>query len=227
MTHLDTIEPIERRTLGDRIHAELCDLLMSGRLAPGERLSLRSLAERLGVSVMPVRDAVGRLANDDVLSVLPGRAVHVPPMTADRLQELTTVRVVVEGFAAARAASLRSEAEVAALRDHEAAFARQVAAPVRDVVAALRANMDLHFAVYAAARLPTLEAVIRQLWMKIGPALNLDLGAASDRLSDSAALRHHAALVAAITARKPEAARAALTADIESAARFIRSRLPA
>ena len=68
---LETLPVIERRTLGDAAYLHLRELLMSGRVAPGERLSLRSLAGALGVSMMPVREAVTRLVADHALEVRP------------------------------------------------------------------------------------------------------------------------------------------------------------
>ncbi|MGB3504941.1 MAG: GntR family transcriptional regulator, partial [Xanthobacteraceae bacterium] len=64
-------EPLERLTLGERAYARIADLLISGRLAPGEKLSLRGAAEVLGVSIMPVRAAVSRLVADKALEVAP------------------------------------------------------------------------------------------------------------------------------------------------------------
>ena len=58
------IEPLERRTLGERAYAQLCDLLCPGAWRPGEKVSLRSAAGALGVSMMPVREAVSRLVAD-------------------------------------------------------------------------------------------------------------------------------------------------------------------
>ena len=52
---LNLVQPLDRQTLGERAYAKLADLLISGRLAPGEKLSLRAAADVLGVSIMPVR----------------------------------------------------------------------------------------------------------------------------------------------------------------------------
>ena len=79
---LNVVEPLDRQTLGERAYAQLADLLISGRLAPGEKLSLRSAADVLGVSIMPVREAVSRLVADKALEVTPNRAVRVPLMSA-------------------------------------------------------------------------------------------------------------------------------------------------
>src|SRR4028119_603368 len=99
---------LERVTLGERVHAELRDRLMSGELAPGQKMSLRSVAETLGVSMMPVREAVARLVSDGSLEVLPNRAVRVPPMTLSRFRELTSVRLAGEGFAPEEAGARRT-----------------------------------------------------------------------------------------------------------------------
>ena len=56
---LSLVEPLQRQTLGERAYGQLAELLMSGRLAPGEKLSLRKSAEVLGVSMMPVRELPG------------------------------------------------------------------------------------------------------------------------------------------------------------------------
>jgi len=80
---LNEIAPLTRQTLGDRTYAQLSELLVSGRLAPGDRLSLRGAAEALGVSMMPVREAVSRLVADGALEVTPNRAVRVPIMTTE------------------------------------------------------------------------------------------------------------------------------------------------
>ena len=120
---------LERVTLGERVHAELRELLMSGELAPGQKMSLRSVAETLGVSIMPVREAVARLVSDRSLEVLPNRAVRVPLMSRVRFRELTAVRLAIEGFAAEEAARNRSDADIFAMRRFEQAFLDQARSP--------------------------------------------------------------------------------------------------
>ena len=67
----DGVAPPARITLGTQVYDALRDLLIAGELAPGERLSLRTVAERLGTSMMPAREAVSRLVADEALEVLP------------------------------------------------------------------------------------------------------------------------------------------------------------
>ncbi|MFC7738954.1 GntR family transcriptional regulator [Roseomonas sp. GCM10028921] len=219
--------PLGRRTLGDTIYTHLSELLISGRLAPGEKLSLRDSAAALGVSVMPVREAVSRLVADGALESPPNRAVRVPVMTVPRFRELADTRMAVEGLAAGRAATLRTPTQLAAIHRAEAAFRTLASKP--DPALAVALNRDVHFAIYAACGLPTLRSIIAGLWLKAGPVINLDLRANSDRLNTGHALRCHAEALAAVEGGDAGAAQAAIAADINEAARFIIARgiLPA
>ena len=211
-------------TLSGQVHGQLAELLVSGVVEPGEKLSLRTVAERLGVSIQPVREAVSRLINDQALEVLPNRAVRIPLMSLGQFHELTTIRIVIEGFAVERAAQLRSAADLVAMRRHDAAFRKECRSKAPDVAAAVAANQAFHFAMYRAAGLPALVSIIGGLWLRIGPVLNLDMRSSSARLRIGRAERCHARMLTAIARRRPAAARSALVADIAGAARYIESR---
>jgi DNA-binding GntR family transcriptional regulator len=211
-------------TLSAGVLATLRGQLVAGQLAPGDRLSLRTLALRLGVSMQPVRDAVARLVAERALEVTPKRAVQVPLMSASQFRELTTIRLGVEGFAAEQAAQRRGGAERAALRRHEAAFRRESERRRPDIDAAIVANANLHFAVYRAAGMPALTAIIEGLWLRIGPVLNLDMRGGADRLASGVAVRCHAELVSAIEGGDAATARRVLLEDIGSTAAFIEAR---
>ena len=112
----------------------------------------------------------------------------------------------------------------AALHRHEAAFRRESRSRTPDIDVAIVANANLHFAVYRAAGMPALTAIIEGLWLRIGPVINLDLRAGPDRLASGVAVRCHAAMVAAIETGDAAAARAALLEDIGTTAAFIETR---
>jgi DNA-binding GntR family transcriptional regulator len=217
---LDEVGSLQHETLGERVTGELRALLIAGRLAPGEKLSLRRVAEALGVSMMPVREAVSRLAADKALEVLPGRAVRVPVLTLAQFRELTRIRLVVEGFAAEEATKVITDAQIAAVAQHEAAFLAAAKDPP-DPAAAVGANRDLHFALYEAAGMPSLIEMISRLWLKAGPILNLDMRHEPRRLDGGSAVVAHAQLLAALRRRDPAAARQALVEDISAAAEHI------
>lgn len=223
-TPLNGVEPLDRQTLGERAYTQLADTLMSGRLAPGDKLSLRSAADILGVSIMPLREAVSRLVADRALEVTPNRAVRVPLLTPAQFRDLATVRVTIEGHAAALAALNRTDEDIALIAAAEQAMRAESQSRGPDLPLAVELNKRFHFAVYEAAHSPTLSEIIRALWLKTGPVLNLDLRANPERLHTGGAVLHHAAVRAAIEAGDAEAARAGIAADISGAAEFILSR---
>ena len=212
-----------KATLGTKVYEALCRRLVGGELAPGEKLSLRSIAEQLGTSVMPVREAVSRLVVDGALEVSPNKAVAVPVMTHAAFCELTTVRVAIEGFAAEQAAYNHHSSDIVRLTEQDAAFRHECRAALPDRVAALRANRDFHFTLYRAADLPTLIPIITGLWLKIGPVLNLDMRLSSHRLAIGGAEAHHRRCLDALRRRDGAAARAAIRQDIETTAALIAS----
>lgn len=211
-------------TLGGKVHGRLTRMLVEGNLSPGEKISLRTTAARLGVSMQPVREAVSRLVADRALEVLPNRAVRVPVLTLGQFRELTAIRLAIEGFAAERAAAQRTHDDLGSMRRHEAAFRREGANAEPNLPAAVAANHAFHFAVYRAAALPELLPIIEGLWLRIGPVLNLDLRSNVSRLRVARAAGHHGRILAAIARGDGRAARRALSADIEGAAKHIESR---
>lgn len=221
---LSAVEPLDRLTLGERAYAQLADLLMSGRLAPGEKLSLRTAAEVLGVSIMPVRAAVSRLVADGALEVTPNRAVRVPVMSAAQFRDLTATRIVIEGHAAARAAEVRKDEDIPAIAAAEAAMRAESIKQRPNLKRAVEVNKNFHFAVYEAAKSPTLVAIVRTLWLKAGPVINLDLHGNPERIRVGGAVRFHADVLKAIVKRDPAKARTSIAADITGASEFILSR---
>jgi DNA-binding GntR family transcriptional regulator len=221
---LNLVEPLDRQTLGERAYAQLADLLISGRLAPGERLSLRTAAEVLGVSIMPVREAVSRLVADRALEVMPNRAVRVPLMSVAQFRDLTKVRIAIEGHAAAQAALQRNDDDLAAIARAEEAMRAESMKSRPDLPRAVELNKTFHFAVYEAAHSPILVEIIRALWLKAGPVINLDLRANPERLAKGDAIRFHANVRKAIGAGDAAAAQAGIAADISGAAEVIVSR---
>lgn len=210
-------------TLADRVYRSLADRLMAGRAAPGDKLSLRAVADTLGLSMMPVRAAVSRLAAEGALEVLPKRAVKVPLMRTEQFRDITRVRIEIEGTAVALACQGCSRADLTEIAARERVFRNISREREPDLSQAVAANQEFHFAVYRAAKSPELLAIIERLWLRVGPILNFDLRASPERLKMGDAVRCHQALLASLKARASDDARAAVAADIRSAAEFILS----
>src|SRR3974390_1071109 len=95
---------LERETLNDRVYRELKNSIMAGAFKPGSELTLRSVAEALGTSFMPVRDAMRRLVAERALEMRPSRTIAIPVLSADEFLELRRIRLLLEGEAVALAA---------------------------------------------------------------------------------------------------------------------------
>lgn len=208
---VQTRRPLADQTaVHDRVYEAIRQALITGRIAPGKGVSLRSLAAELGVSPMPVRDAVRRLVAERALAINPAnKRLSVPSLTADRLEQLSLARLWVEPELAARAAA-----------NADASLARQLRAIDADVDEALRlgdvdrymtANHAFHFAIYERAGADVLLSMAGGLWLQVGPFMRVVFGRVG---ADGLVADRHAEAIEALETRDPESARRAVAADL-------------
>ena len=215
------VTPLTRQTLGGDVYKQLSELLMSGRVMPGEQLSLRTLAAGLGVSVMPVREAVSRLLSEKALELLPNRTLRVPTMTISQFREITDIRIHLEGLATARAAAKVDEAGLQEIEAIHQRFSRENSLKRPNESHLIALNKDLHFAIYRQAGMPMLLEMIELLWLRIGPILNYDLRSGSARVTEHVSADHHERIFTALKKKDAAAASKALAGDLRGAAEFI------
>ncbi len=130
------IAPIERPSTSDRVAEEVRRLVWTGELTAGARLNQDDLAQRFGVSRIPVREALIALAHAGMISMTPHRGAFVEPLTAEAVSDLYELYARVDGFAIDKAfergrdldaliADLRSAADAP---DSDSLFDRVVSA---------------------------------------------------------------------------------------------------
>lgn len=204
-----TDETDVRAPLHEAIYQALRARLATGTFAPGESLSLRSLASELGGSVTPVRDAVWRLAAEHALTIGPTRRITVPDMDATTIAELMQARALLEPEAAARALPFVTPAHIAAMLNANAAMNK--ALRQGDIVGYMASNHAFHFALYRACPSHVLVPMIESIWVRFGPFMRLMFPDAVNELDLSD--RHSDALMA-IEAGDPTALRKAIAADV-------------
>lgn len=190
---------------------------MSGALAPGAIVTIRSLAAALGTSAMPVRDTLKRLVAERVLEMLPNRSVRVPPMTLARMMELYDIRQPLEGLATEKATALLSNGDLRAI---ERIGGEMVDAIARQRVGVyLSSHYRFYFTIYRAYN-QVLVSIIEGLWLQAGPFFRLYfeesglIGSAPEYLAQ---------VVAALSARDAAAARDLVERDIGEARRYFAS----
>jgi DNA-binding GntR family transcriptional regulator len=218
---LSQVRKIAHPTLSRRVYEDLRELLLAGQVRPGQKFTLKGLADALGTSQMPIREAIRHLAAEGGLEILPNSGIRVPLMSKDGFQELLKIRLALEGLAVEHAALRITAAELKTVTDIHHALSDAMSQAAPNVSQVIQLNKQLHFAIYRASGMPTLVALIESIWLRVGPVINLDMGAGSSRLSEAPALRHHAELLQGLQNRSIEQSRAGLAGDLLSAAEVI------
>ena len=217
---LPVLEFVARETMSERVYSQLREAIMTGRFAPGQMLSLRGVAEAVGSSTMPVRGALTRLQAEGSLVVGRGRALMIPPMTLDLLEELRDVRIALEGCVAKRAAERMTKADLLALQ--KAVDSMESRANAGDVPAYLRSNFGFHSEIYRHGASELTLITIQGLWMRIGPFLNMVVPDAP-HIRDS--MNTHHKILKALRRGDGEGARLGIALDISASADKIRAGL--
>ena len=213
------MHPIERDTLWDRAYVALKSALLAGRFAPGERVVLRQVADDLGISLTPVRDAVNRLIAERILErggVGQGGGATVPLLNADQFGQLMTVRSSLEPLAAAAAAARATPEQL----DEVEAFLVEMKRSVKEnrTEQYLEAHYRFHFGIYAVCKMPIVLEIIESAWLRCGPTLTLALPEYIPGLKRYAS---HVATLSALRRGDGERAAVAIRADIDSARKDI------
>lgn len=215
-----SLEALEKENLGETVYGRLADALMKGRFAPDARLTIRELAQSLGTSVTPVRDAILRLIQDDALVQKSAREVRVPVITPERYREIRMIRLKLEGLVARETALRAGAADIARLRDLIARNEQAIAD--RNWTGALELNQTFHFALADIAGLPLLRSILHRLWLQMGPLI-----AEAYEPGGRVMIVHHHELLSAVEAGDADAAERAIASDIGDAADIILERLTA
>ncbi|GAA2425919.1 GntR family transcriptional regulator [Actinomadura vinacea] len=141
---------------------ELRRAITSGRMRPGAAIRQDVVADELGVSRVPLREALKTLEGEGLVAYRAHRGYFVEELSLDDLREVYRIRELLEEEAVRRAAALVTPDDLAALERAEDEVERAAAAG--DVLAMAAANRAFHLALYEYAGMPRLVRLIRMLW---------------------------------------------------------------
>jgi DNA-binding GntR family transcriptional regulator len=202
-------------TSAERAADVLRGVILAGELPAGARLGEVELAERLGVSRTPVREALGRLAAEGLVQIVPNRGARVATWSVAELEGVFELRALLEPQLTALAVPQATAADA----DELYALAHEMAAvgapgPAQDLEALVPLNRAFHDRLVALAGHPALAGAL-------AGAVHPPIVARNFHAYDDASLRrslaHHVEIVAALRAGDPEWARAVMTAHIRNA----------
>ena len=154
------VPALDRRLLRDDVYRRLRDAIIDGTFTPGEQLRDLELADWLGVSRTPVREALLRLAQAGLVVAQPGRSTTVSSLDRRAVRDARAVVAAMHQVAVREAVANLTSADLAAMRDANDRF--RSAIERGDIEAALRADDDLHGVPVAAAANRALVTVLEQ-----------------------------------------------------------------
>lgn len=204
------LKVIAKASLSDKVYTGLRAALMDGQFDAGDRLKIGDLAKEMDVSITPVREAIFRLVSEKALVMKTSTAVHVPELTVTDLRQIKLIRLALEGATAAAVAEKCTPKLLQKLRAVQSDF---LDAAGVDTKRASSLNRKFHFILAEASRMDIIVHSIANMWAMIGPTLSEfhDTVPRQELVGE----HRHEAVLNALEARDPEAARAAIQHDIE------------
>jgi DNA-binding GntR family transcriptional regulator len=152
----------ELPTVQASILAWLREALITGTLKPGDRIRQEALAETLGASLIPVREALKTLESEGQVTYQPRRGYYVTELRYEELVEIYEIRRILETETVRRALPNVDAETIATMRSHVEEVERY--AREADVIGLVRANYEFHFTLYRVAASTHLVRLIELLW---------------------------------------------------------------
>ncbi|MDG1857689.1 MAG: GntR family transcriptional regulator [Emcibacteraceae bacterium] len=198
----------DRKITHETVYESLYASIISGRFQPGKTLTIRGLAEELGVSPMPIREAIRRLVALGALEMRSTRRVAVATMTDERFREIVTARTLLEPEIAAKALNNCDDALIAKLEAIDNEIAEAIEKGDADTYSLK--NREFHFTLYEAADCPIMLRLIESIWLQFGPFMRIVVS----HVGSSLVVDQHVCAVAALKSKDETMLREAIKLDI-------------
>ncbi len=210
--NVSAIRPVARQeSLSTKVYQEFRRALMTGAYEPGEKVTIRAIAEAAKVSYSPAREAVSRLILEGALENAGPKTVIVPNLSIQSLDEITAIRKALECMATDIGAPAITSQELEKLARIQERLEQAMDAQRYQEV--LKHNEEFHFLIYRKCGYPHAIQMIEACWVRVGPSLNLLYPEFS--ISKEGVNNHHA-ILDALGRGKPEQASRHINADIEA-----------
>ena len=210
--------------LRDVVFNTLRDAILTGKLVPGERLMENQLAEKLGVSRTPVREALRMLELENLMELVPRKGAQVLDMSEKDIINILEVRSALEGLATSVACKKMTKEDLQQLKNMEVDFEKAVAD--NDVEHFVDIDEDFHDLIFAATENDKLINIFRNLRIQLYRYRMAQ--AKNNETSMSTIVAHHRSIIRAIENHDAEEgasiAQGHIKYQTESILRFVRNK---
>lgn len=200
----------------ERVYRALRTQVMHGELAPGEALTLRGIGKTFEVSMTPAREAVRRLVAEGALSLSSSGRVATPELSNDRIEELATIRALLEPELASRALPRAHFALIDRLEAINQGVSQMIAR--HDATGYIKQNLEFHRTLYLRAQAPAMLAMLETVWLQLGPTMRSLYG----KLNRKEPPYHHKLILAALKAGDEPSLRLAVRTDVTQGLRMLK-----
>jgi len=152
---------VKKENFGDQVFEQLKKMILDGVFRPGNRIIESEVAESIGISRTPVREALHKLEAERLIVRLPKGGYVVKGMSMGEIEEIFDIRVILESFAGYLAAERWNDNEIAPLEDKLEEFEKYLM--INDLKELTRLNTEFHELLYALSKSPKLIEMINNL----------------------------------------------------------------
>ena len=191
--------------------------IMHGELEPGQSVTIRGLASKFGVSMTPARDAIRRLSAEGALSISSTGRVATPELSNDRIEELASIRALLEPELASRALPRAHLNLLERLSNINSLIDQAIVKD--DAVNYIRRNLEFHRTLYLRAQAPAMLALVETVWLQLGPTMR----SLYSQLQRREASHNHRLAIAALKVGDEPSLKLAIRADVTQGLRMLAS----
>ena len=201
----------------ERVYRAMRTRIMHGEIAPGEALTLRGIGKEFDVSMTPAREAVRRRVAEGSLFLSSSGRVSTPALSNERIEELATLRAMLEPELASRALPRAHFALIDRLEAINHGVSQMISR--QDAAGYIRMNLEFHRTLYLRAQAPAMLAVTETVWLQLGPTMCALYG----RLNRTEPPYHHKLILAALKAGDEPGLRLAVRTDATQGLRLLKT----
>lgn len=216
MENLNKLNLDEYKPLRDVVFEHLREAIVEGRLKPGQRLMEVQLAEQLGVSRTPVREAIRKLELEDLVVMIPRKGAYVANMSLKDIIDLLEIRASLEGLAAYLAAERITDEDIKKLE----LISEELEESINelDIESLLKKDVEFHECIFKCTNNKKLHQLINSLWEQV---YRFRVTYVSDYDSTINIIEEHKMILDAIKRRDSELAKQYAMKHIQTAENFM------